>query len=99
MLDHPQIVKATFIHKYGDGGRMSAAEKMNLRHEVAKSLLAHKYSSLTKGLEKKATEQHNMELDEWNLILDNISSAKDIPRYVFTLLCYYLCPVDSGLRL
>ena len=86
MLDYPDVVKATFIHRHGNGRNLSAAEKMNLRHAVAKSLLSQKYSHLTSELEKKAVAQHEMEVDQWNLILDDISSAQNIPQYVFCLL-------------
>ena len=86
MLDYPDAVNAAFIHQYADGGKLSSAQKMNVRFDVAKVLLAQKYSHLTTELERKATEKHNVELDEWNLILDGVSSAEDVPRYIFSLI-------------
>ena len=57
---------------------------MNLRFDMAKLLLAQKYSHLITELEKKATEQHNADTDEWGLILDGISFAEDVPQLVFS---------------
>ena len=94
MLDYPDRVNAAFIHKYADGRKLSSAEKMNLRYEVAKVQLAQKYSHLIAELEKKATEQHNAEVDEWSLILDGVSFAEDVPRYVFSLVDF-LSFIDS----
>ena len=85
MLDYSDTVNAAFVRKYAHGGGFSAAEKMNLRYDVAKALLARSYSHLTTGLDKKATEQHNADTDEWGLILDGISFAEDVPRYGFHL--------------
>lgn len=49
-----------------------------MRREVGKSLLTSKYPSITTELNKRATNQHNAELSEWSLVLDNITSAQDI---------------------
>ena len=71
-------------------------QRMNFRYEVAKSLLTQKYSHLTSELEKRATKQNDMEVDGWNLILDDISFAEDIPQYVLSLIyLYYLPSVDQ----
>ena len=83
MLDYPDTVKAAFIHRHGDGENLSSAQKMNVRHDVAKALLARQYSHLTGELDKKAIDQHNMAVAEWNLILDDVSFAQDISQYVF----------------
>ena len=93
MLDYPEAVKASFIHRYGDGGKIPSAQRMNFRYDVAKSLLAQKYSHLTGDLEAKAIRQHDAELDEWNLILDGVSFAEDVPRYVLPFL---LPPLTYG---
>ena len=90
MQDYPDTVDAAFIHRHGDGGKLSSTQKMNLRYEIAKSLLAQKYSHLTSELETKATNQHNMDLDEWNLILDGVSYAEDVPQCVFFLYVHRL---------
>ena len=96
MLDYPEVVKAAFIHRYGDGGKLSSVQKMNLRFDVAKSLLAQKYSHLTSELERKATNQHDAEVDEWNLILDDVSTALDVPQYVFPLCVHHLPQLTHG---
>ena len=80
MLDYPSVVGAAFTHRYADGRKFSSVEKMNLRYDVVTLLLAQKYSHLTAELEKKATEQHEVDIDEWNLILDGVSFAEDVPR-------------------
>ena len=84
MLDYPDTVKAAFIHRHGDGKNLSGTQRMNLRHDVAKGLLAGNYSHLGDELDKKALDQHNMANNEWSLILDDVSFADDIPQYVFS---------------
>ena len=83
MLDYPDTIKAAFIHRHGDGGNISSAQRMNIRHELAKALLAKQYSHLSAKLNKKVIDQHNEAVGEWNLILDGVSFAEDIPQYVF----------------
>lgn len=92
MLDYPGIVDAAFLHRYGDGRRLTSTDRMNSRQELAKSLLARKYSHLTSELERNATEQNEADVDEWNLILDDISFAEDVPRYIFSLTYLYYPP-------
>ena len=82
MLDYPKVVNAAFIHRYGDGGKLAAVQKMNLRYDVAKSLLNRKYSHLIGKLEERASNKHDADVDEWNLILDGVSVAEDVSRYV-----------------
>lgn len=85
MLEYPSAVKAAFIHQHGDAGKYTSTQRMNMRYDVAKSLLAQKYSHLTSTLDQNAINQHNAELDEWNLILDGVPFAEDVSRYVFSL--------------
>ena len=68
-------------------------QRMNLQHSVAKGLLDKQYSHLGDALEKKALDQHNMAVNEWNLILDNVSFADDVPQYVFFFLLFFHIPL------
>jgi hypothetical protein len=104
MLEHPKAVDAAFIHKHCDGRRLSSIQKINARCDVAKSLLTQTYSHLIAGLEERATDQHNAAIEEWNLILDDISFAEDVPRYVFfphdfrplSLIAAYVVPATTS---
>jgi len=82
MLDYAGVVDASFLHRHGDGATLSRTQKMNMRYDVAKSLLANQYSHLINGLNKKAGERFDADTNEWNLILDDVSCAKDITQYV-----------------
>lgn len=87
MLDYPDIVNAAFVSQHADARGLSASQKMNLRHDVAKTLLSTRHHShLKKALDKKAAAKHDAEMEEWELILDGVSSAKDVIRYVLFLI-------------
>lgn len=83
MLDYPSEVNAAFVSQHGDGKNMSNSDRLNLRYKVANSLLSKQYSHLTGKLDNKAKAQHDVEMDEWNLALDDISLANNVPQYVF----------------
>jgi hypothetical protein len=78
MLEYPEAVDAAVLHQYGPGAELANVDKMNRRHDVAKTLLATKYSGLRSELKDRAASQHDAELKEWRLILDGISSAQDV---------------------
>lgn len=81
MVDYPDVVKAAFVAKYLDTSSLTSAEKMNARHDVAKSLLfSDEYSHLATGLHKKAVVEHEADMEEWQMILDGISAAQDVSQ-------------------
>jgi len=82
MLDHPETLTSAFVSKYADGKNFTNVEKMNLRNTLAKTLLNTTYSHLKEGLNARAGKQYQADMEEWNLSLPNISSAKDVARYV-----------------
>ena len=84
MLDHVDVINTSFLHRFSDSKDLSNAQKMNARHDLARSLLAGQYSHLIGELTQKATDQHDAEVNEWSLTLDDISSAEDITRFVFS---------------
>ena len=52
---------------------------------MAKALLNGQYSHLINKLDNKAKAQHDAEMDEWNLILDDILLVEDVLQYIFFL--------------
>ena len=91
MQDYPREVNAAFVARHGDGKNISSGNRLNLRYEIAKALLSHERAGLVNELENKAKAEHIVEMNEWNMILDDISSANDVGQYVYSL-------PDSGLR-
>ena len=89
MLDYSRELSATFVAKYGDGRNLKSAERMNFQHDLAKAMLSNEYSRLTNELENKAKAHHSVEMDKWNLILDNIALASDVAQFMF---CFLLRP-------
>jgi hypothetical protein len=89
MSDHAGTLNAAFVSKYADGRNFSNTDKMNLRRDLAKTLLNNSYPHLREELDKKALAQYKADMKEWSLEFPNISSAKDISQYV---VCF------SGLR-
>ena len=86
MLDYPQELNSAFVSRHGDGKNLGSAQRMNLRSELAKKMLSAQYSHLTQELEKKAAEQHEREMSQWNLTLEDLSEAPDVPLCVTLLL-------------
>lgn len=82
MSDYAPQVNAAFVSKHGNGKGMKPEDRMNLRLDVAKALLASQYSHLTGELNAKAKAQLDVEMEEWNLILDDISLSRDVSKYV-----------------
>lgn len=78
MFDYADIVNAAFVSRYSDGKNLTGAQRMNLRHDLAKSMLHRQYSHLITDLEKKSAAQHSVEREEWNMILQDISLAEDV---------------------
>lgn len=82
MLDYPAEVHATFVSWYTDGKGMSSSQRMNTHYETAKFLLKNQFSHLSGELEQKAAIQHEADMDQWSLIMNDISAAKDVSQYV-----------------
>ena len=86
MRDYADEVKVAFTAEHGDGKNLSNAQRMNFQHDTAKALLHGKYSHLIGKLEEKTKAEHDTEMEEWELILKDISLAEDPVR------CVYLSP-------
>jgi hypothetical protein len=83
MSDYATDVNAALLTRCPDPSALSAAQKLNMRYDVAKTLLSsEKYSHLTEELDAKAVAQHDIDATEWSLALEDISSAKDVSRCV-----------------
>ena len=80
MHDNPDTVNAAFVSQHADGKNLSKTEKMNLRYGLAKTMLSRQYSHLVPDLNKKAAAQHEADLEEWNMRLEGVSAAEDIPQ-------------------
>lgn len=76
---YPDEVEEAFLQRVGDK-TLTNAQKMNLRYDVAKTLLAEQYSHLKSELEDIAAEQYEVDLSQWNLVLDGISLAEDVSQ-------------------
>jgi hypothetical protein len=94
MLDYPVEVNATFVSWYSDSRALTNSQKMNLCYDMAKLLLSNWFSHLINNLNQKAADQHKADIDEWSLMLQDVSAAKDISQYVLLL---FLDFVDSSL--
>lgn len=81
MVDYPDKVNDAFLQQH-DGGHLTRTQKMNKRYDVAKALLAEKYSHLTSELEEEAEKQYQADFNEWNLLLDSISLAANVSQWV-----------------
>jgi hypothetical protein len=62
--------------------KLDSCQRMNIRYEVAQSLLKSKGADFIEELERKAAAQHEAAKEEWNLILEDISAAEDVSQYV-----------------
>jgi hypothetical protein len=85
MLEYPDEVERVFAKTHADDQLFSGAQKMNIRYELAKTLLHEDYPDLKDELQKKADDQYEASLGEWNLILDDISFAEDVSQCVLSL--------------
>jgi hypothetical protein len=85
MLDHCDTVNAAFVSKHSDGAGLTNVQRLNLRYSLAKKMLSKSYPHLKLELDKKAVVQYDIELKEWELVLEDITSTEDISRYVFFL--------------
>ena len=90
MRDYAHEVKAAFAAQYGDGKNLSSAERMNFQHDTAKELLHKKYPHLVSKMEEAAKAQHTTNLNEWDLILKDISLAEDPVRCVSSASLLYI---------
>ena len=72
MLDYPGVVDEAYLEKHGSGDQdtLSSVQKINMRFDVAKALFIKKYS--------KMDDQHNEELNQWDLILEDISVTENV---------------------
>lgn len=78
MHEDPDVVNAAFKSKFGEGIGMEPIERLNKRNEVAKQLTNSTYQHLTAGLEARAKEAHERELEEWGLQLEDVKQAEDV---------------------
>jgi hypothetical protein len=83
MRDYPNQVKAALSAQYGDSKDFSGVQRMNSQHEVAKALLRSEYSHLVDELEAKAKVHHVAGMNEWNMVLDEISLAENVVQCVY----------------
>jgi hypothetical protein len=83
MQDYPSQVNAAFVSRHGEGKNLNNMQRLNMRYEVAKAVLSGEHSNIVKELERKAQAQHDIEMDEWNMTLEDISLAEDVSQYVF----------------
>lgn len=80
MRDYPREVNACFVSHHGDGKNFNNTERMNLLCGIAKTMVSGEHSSLIGELENKAKAEHTLEVDEWNMTLDDISLSLDVNR-------------------
>ena len=80
MADYAGAVTTAFNIQYPDSGGLSSSQRMNARQNVAKTLLARDYSHLTTELDKKAVAHHDVAIEEWGMILGDISLAEDVSQ-------------------
>lgn len=88
MADHPDILNTAFASQYSDGKKLTGAEHMNLRTELAKKLVSGQHANLVSELEKKAAADHEKAMNEWQLTLENVSEAEDVSLYVALFLIH-----------
>lgn len=82
MHEHPREVKEAFTKQYGDGKNLTSGQRLNFQQDVARDLLHSKHSDLIPELEREAKCKHDAGMDEWDLVLRDISEAEDISLYV-----------------
>lgn len=98
MADYPEVVSAAFNLQHGDPAKsLSGAQRMNLRSDIARGMVSGQYSHIVGELERKAMDDHEKELNQWNLFLTDISEAEDVSRCVpfpdpqsIASLCFHL---------
>lgn len=86
MMEYHAQVNAAFVSRHGLGKGFKNVERMNIRHDIAKGMLQGEYSHLINELEDRAKSEHEGDLNEWNLLLEDISLASDVEQYVFVFL-------------
>lgn len=82
MRDNPREVNAAFTSRHGDGKGLNSIQRLNLRYGVAKTMVSKLPSGMVNELERTADVLHVADMDEWNMTLSDISSAKDVSQYV-----------------
>lgn len=78
MHEEPMVVNAAFVSKYGDGRALECVDRLNKWNQVAKQLVTGTYKDRVPKLEQRAKEDHERELKEWSLELDQIQEAEDV---------------------
>ena len=63
---------------------MTRAARLNKRNEIAKELVVTALLGRVLDLEKHAKENHQRELQEWRVELENIEEAEDVHLCVLT---------------
>lgn len=79
MADYGDEVNDAYRKRYG-GESVSKTQKMNFRFDVARALLHDRFSHLMGELDRKADAQHQVDINQWNLVLDDISAAADVSQ-------------------
>lgn len=81
MFENPKAINDVFFAQYGEGASLSRAERMNIRNDIARRLVKASPEQ-AQELERSAKANHERELREWNVELDNIDEAEDVIQYV-----------------
>ena len=89
MRDYPDEVKTAFSEQYGDSKDLSNAQRMNSQHVVAKSLLYREYAHLLDELGERAKAEHEVGMNEWDMVLGNLSHAENVVQCVYLSLFFY----------
>ena len=84
MRDYSSEVNTVFVAWHGDGRNLTSAERLNERYAVAKAMLSGKYSGIVNELKRRAKAHHTAEMNEWGMVLDNVSLADNVGQYVIT---------------
>ena len=90
MLEFPEEVSVAVATRYPNITKLSNFQLMNARHEAAKSQLSSKDLTFTTELEERAIAQHQLALKEWDLILEDISAAKDVLQYILFMVLRFV---------
>lgn len=77
-LENPELIDAAFAKAHGEDKDLTRTQRMNYRHELAKSLVETDYQHLVDGLTTRAKETHERALKEWSVQLSDIGEAEDI---------------------
>jgi len=80
MQEYPDEVKEAFTEAHGDGKHLTNGQRLNLQIDAARDLLHKCYAHLIPELEDTVKEEHEVGMDEWNLVLDDINLAENVTQ-------------------